>query len=65
MSAAEVSEDVLNKEREIYTSQAAESGEPADIVEKMVEEGRVCKFLSLGGLPFVKDGNVKVGQCVP
>ena len=63
VTSAEVPEDVLAKEREIYSSQAAESGKPADIVEKMVE-GRVRKFLaevSLVDQPFVKDGNVKVG----
>jgi len=56
--------DLLAKEREIYTSQAAESGKPADIVEKMVE-GRVRKYLaevSLVDQPFVKDPNTKVGK---
>ncbi len=64
VTAADVPADVLAKEREIYTSQAAESGKPADIVEKMVE-GRVRKFLaevSLVDQPFVKDGNTKVGK---
>lgn len=64
VTSAEVPEDVLAKEREIYSSQAAESGKPADIVEKMVE-GRIRKFLaevSLVDQPFVKDGSVKVGQ---
>lgn len=60
----QVSEDTLAKEREIYSSQAAESGKPADIVEKMVE-GRVRKYLaevSLVDQPFVKDPNTKVGK---
>ncbi len=64
VTADQVSEDVLAKEREIYASQAAESGKPADIVEKMVE-GRVRKYLtevSLVDQPFVKDPNTKVGQ---
>jgi elongation factor Ts len=64
VTSAEVPADVLDKEREIYASQAAESGKPADIVEKMVE-GRVRKFLaevSLVDQPFVKDGNLKVSQ---
>jgi elongation factor Ts len=64
VTSAEVPDDVLAKEREIYSSQAAESGKPADIVEKMVE-GRVRKFLaevSLVDQPFVKDGNLKVSQ---
>lgn len=64
VTSAEVSPEVLDKEREIYSSQAAESGKPPEIVEKMVE-GRVRKFLaevSLVDQPFVKDGNVKVSQ---
>lgn len=57
ISADDVSPDVIAKEREIYTAQAADSGKPADIVEKMVS-GRVQKFLketTLLGQPFVKD----------
>lgn len=64
VTSAEVPQEVLAKEREIYTSQAAESGKPADIVAKMVE-GRVRKFLaevSLVDQPFVKDAGVKIGQ---
>ena len=64
VESADVPADVLAKEREIYTSQAADSGKPADIVEKMVE-GRVRKFLaevSLVDQPFVKDGDIKVGK---
>jgi elongation factor Ts len=60
----EVPAEVLAKEREIYTAQAADSGKPADIVEKMVD-GRVRKFLaevSLVDQPFVKDANVKVSK---
>ena len=59
MPAAEVA-----KEREIAAAQAAESGKPANIVEKMVE-GRVNKFLSensLIGQPFVMDTNTTVGN---
>lgn len=64
VESSDVDADVLAKEREIYTSQAADSGKPADIVEKMVE-GRVRKFLqeiSLVDQPFVKDGNISVGK---
>ncbi|MBM4203235.1 MAG: elongation factor Ts [Gammaproteobacteria bacterium] len=60
----DIAADVVAKEREIYTAQAAESGKPADIVAKMVE-GRVRKFLAESSLleqPFVKDPNQKVGQ---
>lgn len=53
----QVPADVIAKEKEIYTAQAAGTGKPADIIEKMVQ-GRLQKFLSeitLVGQPFVKD----------
>ena len=56
--------DVLEKERAIYVAQAADSGKPPEIVEKMVD-GRVRKFLAESSLveqPFVKDPDVKIGQ---
>lgn len=62
VSKEEVSQDLLAKEREIYTAQAAESGKPANIVEKMVE-GRIQKYLAeitLLGQPFVKNPDVTV-----
>ncbi len=64
VSSDDMSPAVVEKEREIYAAQAADSGKPADIVAKMVE-GRVRKFLaemSLVDQPFVKDGNIKVGK---
>lgn len=60
----DVAPEVLEKEREIFASQAADSGKPEEIVVKMVE-GRVKKFLaevSLLDQPFVKDGDIKVGK---
>jgi elongation factor Ts len=57
VSHDQVPADKIAHEREIYTAQAAESGKPANIVEKMVE-GRVQKFLAevaLLGQPFVKN----------
>ena len=56
--------DTLERERRIFTEQAAESGKPPEIVEKMVT-GRVAKFLkeiTLVGQPFVKDPDVTVGK---
>ncbi len=57
--------DVIEHERKIKTAQAAESGKPANIVEKMVEGG-VAKFVAdvtLLGQPFVKgDGKQTVGD---
>jgi len=56
--------DVLEKEKQFLISQAADSGKPADIIEKMVS-GRMRKHLAgitLLGQPFVKDGDVTVGK---
>lgn len=60
----DVPADVIAKEKEIYTAQAADSGKPADIVEKMVM-GRIGKFLreiTLLGQPFVKNPDQTVEQ---
>jgi len=57
VSKEQVAAELLARERQIYTAQAAESGKPANIVEKMVD-GRIAKFLAevtLLGQPFVKD----------
>ncbi|KAI1694489.1 elongation factor TS domain-containing protein [Ditylenchus destructor] len=43
LSSADVSADLVEKERKIATEKAAESGKPAEIVAKMVE-GSVQKF---------------------
>jgi len=63
---SQVDQATLDKEREIYSAQAADSGKPAEIVAKMVE-GRVNKFLkevSLVDQPFVKDPDTTVGKLV-
>lgn len=64
VSPEQVSADIIAKEKEIYMAQAATSGKPQDIIEKMVV-GRLKKFLdevSLTGQPFVKDPDVTVGS---
>ena len=42
-------EDLVAKEREIYSAQAQDSGKPPEIVEKMID-GRIRKFLSENSL---------------
>ena len=57
LSKEEVPAELVQKERDIATAKAAESGKPANIVEKMVE-GSVQKYLkevTLLGQAFVKD----------
>ena len=57
VSKEQVSVELLKRERQIYTAQAAESGKPEEIVTKMVN-GRIAKYLAeitLLGQPFVKN----------
>ncbi len=64
VSADQVDPELVEKERHIYTEQAAQSGKPAEIVAKMVE-GRVKKYLAevtLLGQPFVKNPDETVEQ---
>ncbi len=66
VSEADVPAGMIEKEKEIFAAQAAESGKPAEIVEKMVA-GRIKKYLkevTLLGQPFVKDPDQTVGQLV-
>jgi elongation factor Ts len=56
--------EVLASERRILTEQAAESGKPPDIIQKMIN-GRLSKFLkekTLLGQSFIKDPDVSVGK---
>ena len=62
VSEDQIPADQLEKEKEIFSAQAAESGKPAEIIEKMVV-GRLRKFvneITLLGQPFVKDPDQNV-----
>ncbi len=64
LDAAGVPQDLIEAERRVAAQKAAESGKPANIIEKMVE-GAVQKFLkevTLLSQPFVKDDKVTVGD---
>jgi len=64
VSADNVSPELIEKEKEIFSAQAAESGKPPEIIEKMVS-GRINKYLkeiTLLGQPFVKDPDKTVEQ---
>ncbi len=66
VSEDQVPQETIDKEKEIFTAQAAESGKPADIIEKMVA-GRISKFfaeVTLLGQPFIKDDKISVGKLV-
>jgi len=64
ISEAQVPEEMLANERNIFTAQARESGKPDNIIEKMIE-GRIRKYLgeiTLLGQSFVKDPDQSVGK---
>jgi elongation factor Ts len=56
----------LEREKDIYRAQAAASGKPANIIEKMVT-GRMEKFyeeVCLMEQPFIKDQTVSISQLI-
>ena len=62
----DISEDILNREKEIYLDQAKSSNKPENIIEKMVE-GRVQKFYKENVLleqVFVKDPNKTIKDII-
>ena len=64
LDASGVDPELIESERRVAAQKAAESGKPANIVEKMVE-GSVQKFLkevTLLNQPFVKDDKQTVEQ---
>jgi elongation factor Ts len=66
VSAADMPEELVAKEKEIFVAQAQDSGKPAEIIEKMIG-GRIKKFLAENSLTeqaFVKDPDITVGKLV-
>ncbi len=62
----EVSEKILNREKDIYSEQAKNSGKPDNIIEKMIE-GRINKFYQENVLMeqyFVKDPNLSINDLI-
>ncbi len=66
VSVEDIPEEILAKEKEIYMSQAKDSGKPEKILEK-IAEGKMKKFYSevcLLEQPFVKDTDITVSQLI-
>jgi len=64
VSRDQVSQEEVEKEREILKAQALNEGKPANIVEKMVE-GRISKYfeeICVNDQAFIKDPDKKVGK---
>lgn len=66
LNTTDVDPAKLERERAVYREQAASSGKPAEVIEKMVE-GRVRKYYEevvLMEQLFVIDGKTKISQAV-
>src|SRR5262252_540124 len=62
----DVTPEAFEKEKEIYRAQAAQTGKPAPVVEKIVE-GKMGKFyeeVCLYEQPFIKDQTITVSQLI-
>jgi len=62
----DVSADAFEKEKDIYRAQAAQTGKPAAVIEKIVE-GKMGKFyeeVCLYEQPFIKDQTMTVSQLI-
>ena len=62
----DVTPEAFEREKEIYRAQAAASGKPANVVEKIVE-GKMSKFyeeVCLLDQPFIKEQTISVGQLI-
>ncbi|MEO8502573.1 MAG: translation elongation factor Ts [Acidobacteriota bacterium] len=66
LQRSEVTPQILDRERAIHAEQAAASGKPANIIQKMVD-GKMEKFYGEAVLleqPFVKNPDITVEQLV-
>jgi elongation factor Ts len=62
----DVTAEDMDREKEIYRAQAAQTGKPAPVVEKIVE-GKMSKFyeeVCLLEQPFIKEQSMTIGQLI-
>jgi elongation factor Ts len=62
----DVTPEAFEKEKDIYRAQAAQTGKPAPVIEKIVE-GKMAKFyeeVCLYEQPFIKDQTITVSQLI-
>jgi elongation factor Ts len=62
----DVTPEAYNREKEIYRAQAASTGKPPQVVDKIVE-GKMSKFyeeVCLYEQPFIKDQTISVSQLI-
>jgi elongation factor Ts len=66
LTREDLDRQVVEKEKEIYRSQAVEEGRPEKVIDKVVE-GRLAKFFEEACLleqPFIKDPDKKVADLI-
>ncbi|MBF0225718.1 MAG: translation elongation factor Ts [Desulfobacterales bacterium] len=66
VSSEDISEEMVNKERDIYRVQAAETGKPANVIEKIID-GKIKKFYKDNCLleqQYVKDPNITISDLI-
>ena len=66
VSREDVTAADLEREKEVYRAQAAATGKPANIIEKMLE-GKLAKFYEefcLLDQPFIKEASQTIGQLI-
>src|ERR1700751_5842475 len=62
----DVTPEAYDREKDIYRAQAAQTGKPAPVIEKIVE-GKMSKFyeeVCLYDQPFIKDQTINVSQLI-
>jgi len=62
----DVTSEDLEREKDIYRAQAAQTGKPAPVIEKIVE-GKMSKFyeeVCLLEQPFIKEQTVTIAQLI-
>src|SRR5262245_15119853 len=62
----DVTPEAYEREKDIYRAQAAQTGKPAQVIEKIVE-GKMSKFyeeVCLYEQPFIKDQTVSISQLI-
>jgi elongation factor Ts len=62
----DVTPEAFEKEKDIYRAQAASTGKPANVVEKIVE-GKMSKFyeeVCLYEQPFIKEQTISIAQLI-
>ena len=66
ISRDDVTQEVMDQEREIFAHQARESGKPDNIIDKIVD-GKISKFYEENCLldqTFIKDGDITIQELI-